>query len=57
MSPKLQKFFAMGEEDCRECHGDFHALYDTWSIAEQQAYEEGRFVAIAAWYKQRRKAK
>jgi hypothetical protein len=57
MSPLLQKFFAMGEEDCREGHGPFHPLYDKWCISEQQAYEDGRFAAVAKWYKQRRKSK
>jgi hypothetical protein len=52
MSPQIQKFFAMGEEDYR--NGEpFHSLYDTWSIAEQHAYEDGRLYKA----KPRRKSK
>ena len=57
MSPRLQKFFALGEEDCQDGPALWHDLYDTWSIAEQEAYEEGRFAAIGKWFKQRRKSK
>jgi hypothetical protein len=52
MSPQLQKFFAMGEEDFEEGR-PFHPLYDKWIISEQQAYEDGRLSKA----KPRRKSK